>query len=78
MDIGIERKMKVTRVEAINHNKQGEAGACLTAMLTDWLKQITPSPTWQALVDALKSPAVGCGQPAHTIEKKYCIIPGFN
>ena len=77
MDIGIELDMKVARLEVINHNKQGEAGACLTAMLTDWLKQTTPSPTWEALVDALKTRAVGCEQLADTIEKKYCSKPNY-
>ena len=70
-DIGIELDMKIPRLEAIESNHH-DVGSCLTAMLTDWLKQTTPQPTWEALVDALKSPVVGCAHLADTIQRKYC------
>ena len=70
-DIGIELKIEVSVLDAIKHDSD-EVGSCLTAMLKGWLKQTTPSPTWEALVDALKSPTVGCGHLAEIIEKKFC------
>lgn len=71
MDIGIELDMKVSSLEAIKHDHE-EVGSCLRVMLTEWLKQIDPPPTWASLVDALKNPTVGCAQLADTIEKTYC------
>ena len=71
IDIGIQLDMKVQSLEAINHD-HNEVGSCLRVMLTDWLKQVDPPPTWEALVDAMKSPTVGCAQLAGTIEKTHC------
>ena len=71
IDIGIQLDMKVQSLEAINHD-HNEVGSCLRVMLTDWLKQVDPPPTWEALVDALKSPTVGCAHLAGTIEKTHC------
>ena len=71
MDIGIQLDMKVPSLQAINQN-HNEVGSCLRVMLTDWLNQIDPPPTWEALVDALKTPTVGCAQLAGTIEKTHC------
>ena len=71
MDIGIELEIKLPCLEAIKSN-HSEVGSCLTAMLTDWLKQTTPQPTWEALVDALKSQIVGDTHLADTIQSKYC------
>ena len=70
-DIGIELEIDVSVLEAIKSDND-DVALCLTTMLTGWLKQTTPSPTWEALTDALKSPAVGCGHLAENIESKYC------
>ena len=71
MDIGIELEIKLSRLEAIKSN-HSEVGSCLTAMLTDWLKQTTPQPTWEALINALKSQIVGDTHLADAIQSKYC------
>ena len=70
-DIGIELKIDVSVLESIEQDKDN-VGSRLTAMLTGWLRQTTPSPTWKALVEALKNPTVECGHLAESIEKKYC------
>ena len=44
---------------------------CLTEMLTLWLKQVNPSPTWRVLVTALKQPTVGLQQLGEQIEKMH-------
>ena len=44
---------------------------CFTEMLILWLKQVNPPPTWCALVNALKQPAINFLQPAEQIEKMY-------
>ena len=71
IDIGIQLDMKVRSLEAIKRD-HNEVGSCLRVMLTDWLNQVHPPPTWEALLDALKSPTVGCAKLADSIEKTYC------
>ena len=71
IDIGIQLDMKVRSLEAIKRD-HNEVGSCLRVMLTDWLNQVDPPPTWEALLDSLKSPTVGCAQLADSIEKTYC------
>ena len=41
-------------------------------MLTVWLKQIHPPPTWYILIDALESPPVGEMALADKLRAKYC------
>ena len=69
--IGIQLDMKTSDLKVIKKNHD-EAGLCFTEMLTDWLKRMNPPPTWEALVDALKSQTVGYEQLADTIEKTHC------
>ena len=45
---------------------------CLSNMLSVWLSITTPSPTWQTVVDALCSPAVGRQGVAENIKLTYC------
>ena len=68
-NIGIQLDIDVSVLDAIKHDSD-EVDSRLTAMLTNWLKRTTPSPNWEALADALKSPAVGYGHLAECIEKK--------
>ena len=75
MNIGIELNILKTSLDAIKVTVQdGNPGNCLTEMLTLWLKQNDPPPTWSALITALKQPTVGLQQVAEEIEKKYNII----
>ena len=69
-NIGIQLEIDTSILDTIKHDNDN-VDSCLTAMLTGWLKQTTPSPTWQALVDALQSPMVGFRHLAESIEKKY-------
>ena len=70
--IGIQLDMEIAHLNAIRNKYRDEADFCFTEMLTDWLKRMNPPPTWEALVDALKSQMVGYEQLADTIEKKHC------
>ena len=40
----------LNQIEADWHNVR----SCLREMLTGWLKQVNPSPTWAQLIDAVK------------------------
>ena len=48
-------------------------GDCLIEMLTLWLKQVDPLPTWSALITALQQPPIGLQQLAEQIEKMHIV-----
>ena len=74
MNIGIELNILKTGLDEIKATVQGgNPGECLTEMLSLWLKQNDPSPTWSTLITALKQPTVGLQQIAEEIEEKYII-----
>ena len=45
---------------------------CLSEILRWWLNRVSPQPTWRAVIDALRSPAVGEMKLANQIHLKYC------
>ena len=69
--IGIQLDMKTSDLKVIKKDYD-DAGLCFTEMLSAWLKRMNPPPTWETLVDALKSPTVGYEQLADTIQKTHC------
>ena len=78
MNIGIELNLIKTDLDAIKVTEGGNLGNCLTEMLTLWLKQVDPPPTWLALVTALKQPTIGRQQLAEQIEKMHIIVKDSN
>ncbi len=48
---------------------------CLREVIKQWLKGVSPQPTWRALVDALRSCVVGEEKLASELEAKYCDMP---
>ena len=70
-DIGIELGLKVTDLEAIDETNRGNVDKCFSKMLTLWLKRANPPPTWSAMVEALKEPAVGFEDLAEEVESKF-------
>lgn len=64
-DIGVELKLEITDLDAINGS---DTGACFEKMLIIWLKQSKPRPTWSKMIKALKSRPVGFQQLAQHIE----------
>ena len=71
MNIGIELNIIKTDLDAIKG--AGDPGDCLTEMLTLWLKQVDPLPTWSALIAALKQPPLGCQQLAEQIKTMHVV-----
>ena len=49
-----------------------DRGKALTDVISTWLKTVSPRPTWEALIDALRMPSVGEGVLANEIAEKYC------
>ena len=69
-NIGIELNLIVTDLDAIKDGNS-DSSSCLTEMLTLWLKQVDPPPSWSALVIALKQPTIGELRLAQQVEDKY-------
>ena len=79
MNIGIELNLIKTDLDAIKVTEGGNLGNCLTEMLTLWLKQVDPPPTWSSLVTALNQPTIGHQQLAkQIIEKMHIIVKDSN
>ena len=49
-----------------------EVDRFLLEMLTVWLKQTNPPPTWNILTEALESCSIGEGLLAQQLRDKYC------
>lgn len=68
--IGLKLKIPVDTLDSIK-TQSDNPGECLLQALKHWLKTVDPKPTWQALVDALRSCLVEEHQLASSIEEKY-------
>ena len=70
-DIGLELKVPVGTLDSIRVQSD-DTKECLLEALKHWLKTVDPKPTWQALVDALRSCVVEENQLANSLEEKHC------
>ena len=61
-DIGLELKIDVGSLDAIEEDNPRDVQDCLRALLKKWLRRAQPKPTWGALREALESPLVDEGQ----------------
>ncbi len=68
--IGIQLNFLDSDLDAIKGNCEN-MDHCFIKLISKWLRQVDPKPTWAALVDALNSPLVDCKDTARTIEKTY-------
>ena len=67
-EIGLGIKIRSTDLDAIGKRHRDDPDVCFRELLSTWLKQASPKPTWALLADALKSPKVGFGQ----LSEKLC------
>ena len=67
-DLGLQLGVDDTELDVIEKNNRGDLKACRRNMFRAWLR-ITPSPSYQQLVEALM--AVGEGKEADFLCKKY-------
>ena len=70
--IGIELKINIGVLDEISRNNVGNVKDCLKDMLKIWLKQVNPSPSWQAIVDALEG--VGRSDIAEDLRLRYSTL----
>ena len=72
-DIGIYLRLKPGTLEIIKKDNPGDCRACFREMLKVWMKQIEPSPSWAAIITAIKSS--GYHILARQLKRKY--LPGY-
>ena len=59
---------QVSTFDSIDTKRRGDPSQCFRQVLKEWLKGVNPPPTWQAMVNALKSHTVAQHQVAEQIE----------
>ena len=57
-NLGLELGLKAPILDRIGTKHRGDPSLCFSDTLKEWLKGVDPSPTWEAVVKALKSPTV--------------------
>jgi hypothetical protein len=68
-DIGIELRLDKNTLDAIKKEKINIVGDCLTEMISTYLKRVDPEPSWNAIIQALKTKAISETQLAEEIEQ---------
>lgn len=72
--LGLKLKLpeyEVSRIRSMYRDPRDQ----LLQVIIEFTKQVTPRPTWTAIVDALKSPSVHLPHLAERIETKHCLVP---
>ena len=70
-DIGLQLRMSVGTLDAIKE-QYDDLSHCLRETLKTWLKTCPSPPTWNNIIDALRSSTVGEVRLAEDLEQKYC------
>lgn len=69
--VGLELKMNAGNLEAIKIKCRDDPDECFRELLSTWLKQVYPKPTWTALANALESRTVGNEQLAEVVRQNH-------
>ena len=72
-NIAIELGRNPNDLDVIRMRHHDNPDECFKEVLTDWLRQDCPKPTWSAMAAALQPPSVGFGQLAETVGKMQYI-----
>jgi len=67
-NLGLELGQRPSTLDSIAVQYSSDPSQCFRQVLKVWLKGVDPSPTWQAMVNALKSPTVAQPQVAEQIQ----------
>ena len=68
--IGLGLRLPPSDLDAM----RGDSLECLQNSLSQWLKEIDPLPTWDALIAVLRSRVVGEKKKAQELEEKFCPV----
>ena len=67
-NLGLQLGLRASTLDRIEAKYNSDPSRCFCQVLKEWLKGVNPLPTWQAVVNALKSPTVGQYEVAEQIE----------
>ena len=70
--IGIQLDISYHELENLKVECHNQPSYAMYQMLQHWFWNAVPSPTWEAVVTALRSPVVGMNHVAEQLESKYC------
>lgn len=70
-DLGLQLELTEGKLKNIQGANPEDPQHCMQEMLSTWLRQVDPRPTWHVLCAALRSRTVGEKELASTIEAKY-------
>jgi len=74
-NLGLELGLRPPTLDSICNKHSGDPSQCFRQVLQEWLKGVNPPPTWQAMVNALKSPTVAEYQVAEQIQTELSMQP---
>lgn len=69
-NLGLELGQHPSTLDSIDATNNGDPSKCFRQVMKKWLRGIDPPPTWQAVVDALKSPTVAQYKLAEQIQNE--------
>jgi len=75
-DLGLELGQRSSDLDSIALKYSRDPAPCFRQILKVWLNGVDPSPTWQAMVNALNSSTVGHCQLAQQIQAEIA-LPGL-
>ena len=72
-NIGLQLGIAVDKLDVIRDRNLKNADECFTELLSEWLRQGSPQPTWGSIVAVLCSKAVDMPQVALAIKNEYLL-----
>ena len=69
-NLGLELGQQTSTLDSIGAKHKQDPSECFRQVLKEWLKGVNPSPTWRAMVNALKSDTVKQRQLAEQIQSE--------
>ena len=69
--IGVQLELPQATLKSIAYANPTDANQAFSAMMDEWLRQES-DPSWEAIIDALRSRSVGENALASKLEDKYC------
>ena len=76
-NLGLELGQRASTLDSIDAKYNGDPSQCFCQVLKEWLNGVNPLPTWQAMVNALKSPTVAQHQVAEQIQTELSPAPSM-
>ena len=70
-DFGLQIKTRSSDLDAIKQKNREDPQDCFRELLSNWLRQADPKPTWEVVISALRSRTVGFEQLAESMAKKF-------